>query len=359
MLQLAGIALIFMFMPVEDLPESLRASWSLIGDETPAWAWIGFNLLAWGAMTLIGPFYSGAGFGLYLNRRTQLEAWDVEIAFRRLRERLARLAPLMVLFLLVGIAPLRAQQSNALPDSVLSNHKETAAPSNAIVPATPHAVFGQGDADTDGFRQAAARAYEDPQLGAKRTVDKWVFKERDKPTQDNSDQTRDPSFMTFVSQVLALIGESILWIVLAALLIVLALTARWWLPWLRGSGRRTREAQTPVQHDALLVPEVLPPDILGSARRLWREGKPRHALALLYRASVEVLGQRADIVLPPGATEAQCLRASRRMPQEADRTLFARMVRTWQYAAYAGRLPSEDEFEALMGELHRQYGWRT
>jgi hypothetical protein len=131
------------------------------------------------------------------------------------------------------------------------------------------------------------------------------------------------------------------------------------LPWLRGSGRRTREAQTPVQHDALLVPEVLPPDILGSARRLWREGKPRHALALLYRASVEVLGQRADIVLPPGATEAQCLRASRRMPQEADRTLFARMVRTWQYAAYAGRLPSEDEFEALMGELHRQYGWRT
>ncbi len=359
MLQLAGIALIFMFMPVEDLPESLRASWSLIGDETPAWAWIGFNLLAWGAMTLIGPFYSGAGFGLYLNRRTQLEAWDVEIAFRRLRERLARLAPLMVLFLLVGIAPLRAQQSNALPDSVLSNHKETAAPSNAIIPATPHAVFGQGDADTDGFRQAAARAYEDPQLGAKRTVDKWVFKERDKPTQDNSDQTRDPSFMTFVSKLLALIGESILWIVLAALLIVLALTARWWLPWLRGSGRRTREAQTPVQHDALLVPEVLPPDILGSARRLWREGKPRHALALLYRASVEVLGQRADIVLPPGATEAQCLRASRRMPQEADRTLFARMVRTWQYAAYAGRLPSEDEFEALMGELHRQYGWRT
>ncbi|MEA5668019.1 DUF4129 domain-containing protein, partial [Stenotrophomonas sp. MH1] len=110
---------------------------------------------------------------------------------------------------------------------------------------------------------------------------------------------------------------------------------------------------------ALLVPEVLPPDILGSARRLWREGKPRHALALLYRASVEVLGQRADIVLPPGATEAQCLRASRRMPQESDRTLFARMVRTWQYAAYAGRLPSEDEFEALMGELHRQYGWRT
>ena len=30
--------------------------------------------------------YVGAGFGLYLNRRTQMEAWDVEIALRRLRD---------------------------------------------------------------------------------------------------------------------------------------------------------------------------------------------------------------------------------------------------------------------------------
>ena len=115
--------------------------------------------------------------------------------------------------------------------------------------------------------------------------------------------------------------------------------------------------QAPAIQEALQLPEILPPDILGSARRLWREGKPRHALARLYRASVEVLAQRGNVVLPPGATEAQCLRASRKMPQEADRSLFARMVRTWQYAAYAGRLPSDDEFDALTKELHQQYGW--
>ena len=98
-------------------------------------------------------------------------------------------------------------------------------------------------------------------------------------------------------------------------------------------------------------------DILASARQLWQQGKPRHALALLYRASVEELGKRADVALPPGSTEAQCLRASRRMPQEADRALFARMVRTWQYAAYAGRLPTQDDFDALTDALHRHYGW--
>lgn len=364
MLQLAGVALVFMFVPVELLSESLRATWELIGEDTPAWAWIGFNLLAWLAMTLIGPFYSGAGFGLYLNRRTQLEAWDVEIAFRRLRERLAGLAPMLVLLLAVFALPslqARAQDSTEPPSiSSHGNHKD-AAPEDAATSAatTPQQLFGPAPVDTSGFRQAAARAYEDPQLGAKRNVSRWVKKASDKitETKEESDKPDPGPILGAIAKAVALIGESILWILLGVLLVVLALTARWWLPWLRGSGRSRRVVQAPAIQEALQLPEVLPPDILGSARRLWREGKPRHALALLYRASVEVLVQRGNVVLPPGATEAQCLRAARKMPQEADRNLFARMVRTWQYAAYAGRLPSEDEFNALIGELHRQYGW--
>ena len=40
-------------------------------------------------ITLVEPFYVAAGFMLYLNRRTDLEAWDIEIAFRRLAERIS------------------------------------------------------------------------------------------------------------------------------------------------------------------------------------------------------------------------------------------------------------------------------
>lgn len=348
MLQLAGVALVFMFVPVDLLPESVRAAWSLIGSDTPVWASVGLNLLAWGAMTLIGPFYSGAGFGLYLNRRTQLEAWDVEIAFRRLRERLARAAPTLALalaLLLPLAAPLQAQE------------QATAQAEAEATPIPPEQLFGPNNADTAGFRQAAARAYEDPQLGSSRTVTGWQRKRADAPESGRESSLPDLP-LGALGKVFALISESILWIALGIVLVLLAVTARWWLPWLRGNGERSRrEAPTPVQHDALQLPEVLPPDILGSARRLWREGKPRHALALLYRASVEVLIARTEVVLPPGATEAQCLRAARRMPEEADRTLFARMVRTWQYAAYAGRLPSHDEFETLLGDLHRQFRW--
>ena len=360
MLQVAGIALVFMFVPLDSLPESLRVAVSLIGSDTPAWVWLGFNLLAWAAMTLIGPFYSGAGFGLYLNRRTQLEAWDVEIAFRRLRARLAQAAPL-VLVMVMGLAmlplaaPVHAQDATAAAPAAHDNHKTGG--SQATAAATPADVFGAAQVDTAGFRQAAARAYDDPQLGASHTVCRWERRnaEADKP------QPREfPGGQLFgaVAKLLALLSEAALWILVGALLLVLVLTARWWLPWLRGSGRRRRrEAESEVTAHALQLPDTLPPDILASARRLWHDGKPRHALALLYRASLDELAQRADIVLPPGSTEAQCLRAARRMPQEADRRLFAHMVRTWQYAAYAGRLPSDDAFLALLDALHQQYGW--
>ena len=45
------------------------------------------------------------------------------------------------------------------------------------------------------------------------------------------------------------------------------------------------------------------------------------------------------------------------MPDGEDRNLFARMVRVWQYAAYARHLPEEDEFEGLLGELSQRFGW--
>ena len=66
---------------------------------------------------------------------------------------------------------------------------------------------------------------------------------------------------------------------------------------------------------------------------------------------------RADVVLVPGATESECLRASRRMPDADDREVFAHIVRTWQYAAYAQRLPADGEFESLLGDLSRRFGW--
>jgi hypothetical protein len=41
------------------------------------------------AVSVLAPFYVAAGFALYLGRRTELEAWDLELAFRRTRTSVA------------------------------------------------------------------------------------------------------------------------------------------------------------------------------------------------------------------------------------------------------------------------------
>ena len=44
------------------------------------------------AMSLTDVFVIGAGFGIYLNNRTWIEGWDVELAFKRLARRLTKTA---------------------------------------------------------------------------------------------------------------------------------------------------------------------------------------------------------------------------------------------------------------------------
>ena len=356
-LWLGCVALIFLFLPVEYLPEAARAGWALVTEQPPWWAQVGSNFFAWLAVMVLEPFYVGAGFGLYLNRRTQIEAWDLEIAFRKLRTRLASsAAPFVLLLALCGsvLSPLRAQEK---PQEKPQETAHAAQPSEA--PATPPTlprVFGEQRVDDRGFRKAADEAYRDPLLDSRRKQTAW--EKRDKSAPERVDLSKLP-WLSGIGASLAFVGEWGLWIVVALLVILLLATARHWLPWMRGTFKRHKPLPAEVETEDLQLPEVLPDDVPTEARRLWAQGRPRHALALLYRASVESMAMRADVVLPPGATESECLRASRRMPDETDRSLFARMVRVWQYAAYASRLPEPDEFESLLGTLQQQFRWQA
>lgn len=368
-----AIGAVFMFMPLELMSESWRAAWDMIGQDTPAWAQLGFNLACWLASVLIGPFYVGAGFGLYLNRRTQMEAWDVEIALRRLRERLLPAASTLVLLLCLALplasAPVHAQDAQTVAeqaDDAEEDEDSAEQPATADNdPAnTPAMIFGAAPVDTAGFRQAVNRAYEDPLQRPTRQVTRWKpieqaeeKKKEDKGLQSDGSDKGERSNRKAGIAWLARLAEWGLWGLLGVLLLVLLLTARLWLPWLRGSGRRKADAAPPVVEEQVELPVVLPPDVATQAGLLWDQGRPRQALALLYRASVRTLGERSGIALPPGATEAQCLRASRRMPDATDRELFARIVRMWQYAAYGGRLPSRADFDTLADTLRQQYRW--
>jgi hypothetical protein len=78
-LWLALMSLVFWFAPMGRTPEIT----ALLSGEVP-------GLLSWAApvsyaatVLFVEPFFVAAGFGMYLNRRAELEAWDIEQEFRR------------------------------------------------------------------------------------------------------------------------------------------------------------------------------------------------------------------------------------------------------------------------------------
>lgn len=357
-LSLSMLSLSLMFVPTEFLSESLRATWSLLFVQPPPWAQVALHAVVWIATSAIEPFYIGAGFGLYLNRRTRIEAWDVEIALRRLRARLASATGAMLLAacaLLVLPPPSQAamQRDRGVQDAGVPRQARVDASAGDDGGQDSLAdVFGDALVEDPAFEASVEQAYRDPLLRPKRKQSHWRARD--------SKRAQPPQALPFpwLAKAVAFIGEFGLWLLLAGLLAVLAATARRWLPWLRG-GLSRREVPTPVELADAPLPDVLPEDIAAAVRRLWNEGRRRRALALLYRASVEAMAARAAVTLVPGATESECLRASRRMPDPQDRDAFARVVRVWQYAAYARRMPAQGEFDGLVDTLAQRFGWAS
>ncbi|UNK48428.1 DUF4129 domain-containing protein [Lysobacter sp. S4-A87] len=380
-LLLGFYATTMLFVPDEYLSQFGSTVWKVV-QNMPAWLQLASNLLAWVATSLIEPFFVGAGLGLYLNRRTEIEAWDIELALRRLGARLASASAPVLLLLAFAFAampavshaqdgPPQAQAQSdggsqdestddsaddSTDDSTDDSEVEEAvqkARNRKITRVTPEQIFGRSLVDDASLRKAVTKAYADPTVSPKRTVATWKPRDPKKP-----DEKREPLQWQWLGSIVALISEFGLWVVVGVLVIILLLTAPRWLVWFRDGVAREEREVGGLRLADLAEPELpLPDDVPSVVRRLWREGREREALALLYRASVEAMVARTEAVLVPGATEAECLRASRKLAHAEDRDAFARAVRTWQFAAYAQRMPSIDDLDTLIDELSRRFAW--
>ncbi|MCR6663695.1 MAG: DUF4129 domain-containing protein [Luteimonas sp.] len=359
-LAISLVMLALMFVPTELLSESLRAMWSLLFEQPPRGVQLALNGVLWLAMSAVEPFFVGAGFGLYLNRRVHIEAWDIEIALRRMRSRVATVSAVLLVACSLSLLPAQPASAQTMQRMQEDRERAATAPKAPVEDAAERSrrptlpeVFGEeAVVDHAPFAESVERAYADPLLDRKTVERVWEKRKPDEPPQPGD----YPGFLLALAKLFALVGEFGLWLVFGSLALLLALTAKLWWPWMRGIARGPLPESEIVQA-AVVSPEALPDDLADAVRTLWRAGRRRRALALLYRGSVEAMALRAGIALVPGATEAECLRASRRMPEAEDRAAFAGMVRTWQYAAYAERMPGDGEFESLVDDLAQRFGW--
>jgi hypothetical protein len=255
------------------------------------------------AVLLLEPFYVGAGFGLYLNRRTLLEGWDIEVALRRLAERHAAVAGALLLSL-------------------------------ACVFAFPADCYAQKKPQEEVREVLKAKEF-----GYERDSTRW---QQRNPSQKKSERSEREGWGGF-GYAFARAVEVLLWILAGAVLAY----ALWFLARMLPRGGREPAPEPYRPPPALfgmdLAPETLPPDVAAAAAALAREGKLREALGLLYRGSLSFLVHRRGVRLLASHTEAEVLQLSG-MEIHA---YLEKLIDAWRQCAYARRDPAVADIERL------------
>jgi hypothetical protein len=297
------------------------ASWGAV-------AWFATCHLA--ATAMVEPLYVAGGFSLYINRRTHLEGWDIEVAFRRLARRLThrdRTAPVL--------GPLVA-----LVLCLLAGGPAAALDADESVPAEPAVVIEQVLADED--------------FGASEVQTRWGWPWLEE-LQDSDDDplscAPDSSDVAHGSSgpSLARTIELLLWLVVG---LVVALLGVWLKRQLLSPRWQGMAAADPVLPDLILghdaLPDKLPDDIPEAAWRLWETGDHARSLGMLYAGALVDLVTRHGLDIPRGATEGDCVDAVQARQGGTVAAYFAQLTRAWLQTAYAHRAPSADQFRALV-----------
>jgi hypothetical protein len=319
-------------IPSEALPDSMRNLNQAL--QLPAFK----HALVWTAsvvmyvsMSVIEPLYMASGFALYLNRRTQLEAWDIDLMFRRLRQRLIDTGLTAVLLIFLAGFGVAAHAADIKP-----------AEGSSVAKAGIAEIFHQPVDDKDAsFAREANFVYLDPHFGAKREVSRWVLRSPSK----NTDPTPSSSFA--FGELAAGLVNVLMWALLGVAIVALIVFTVRRIRISRIVVERPERTLTALK-TSTVQEAVLPDDLAGSARELWRSGHRREALSLLYRGSMQRAAAALHIQVPVDATEADWLRHAKALEDASRRDQLVNIVRTWQLAAYANRYPGDVEFGALL-----------
>ncbi|MEM7010126.1 MAG: DUF4129 domain-containing protein [Verrucomicrobiota bacterium] len=280
------------------------------------WLCIGGYLVA---LTVILPFYAASGFALYLNARSHIEGWDIELTLRRMSNRIQGIAApaaaiaAVLLILSPGSQQLQAQESS---------------PEGAIESVLEHPDF--------------------------EVHTRHILVQEPKESRANNSKSSGPApswggglggsnIFTGASSGMS----ALFWIVtLGGLgLIILCIV---YLIVKKVSDREPEKAKARTVMGMNVTKESLPPDIISAARSLWKDGKIQESIGLLYRAAISDLIDR-EVPIEESDTEVECVWRARRakLGEEKISNYFRKLTETWVRTAYGKENPGESEMNDL------------
>ena len=326
-LALAVSLTIALLTPVQAPIETLFESWARGQFNGDSGARLGAILGAL-AVCATEPIYVACGFTLYLQRRTHLEGWDIELRFRQLAARIAEasraaatsIAASLVLAIALAAAP--AHDARA---------EQAAAPK--VDPAAE-----------------IANILKDPQFGHSETRNRIKF--IGPRWQPGPSEPTDFSWIEALGRFLAEISRGAAWtagaIAIAFALYYLAKYVR-----VHGFGP-VRRARPDFLFGMDVRPESLPDDVAGVALDLAQAGRLREALSLLYRGCL-VRFIEEGIEFQKGDTEGDCTRRVDAAAAPGRRAYFRRIVDSWQELAYGHFAVTNERVTRLAREWNAHF----
>jgi len=357
------IGLITLFYAM--IPEQIEIDWSwrnlLLAEGE--WNWLEHLTNAFYAVVLVfwEPIYVACGFTLYLNRRTQLEAWDIELVLRRLRQRLIGSAYVLLIaagavLMTVSSTSWADEPEQSCPIPTQTPLKEGQAEAGPESPRLTHQPLTSQDA-----REQVKSLLAQPPFKNMKSETRWRWKNPDSNQAAAKDARHSPpspwlTRLLNAARALATTFEVLLWGALLALICLLLWRYRSWastfVSWRRVRVKAPRR-DIPEQMFGLNVSSAsLPEDVASRAEELWAS-HPREALGLLYRALLNRLLTDYRLPLKEADTEGQVLAHIAGLAQPPLDAFSRSLMGHWQNLAYGHQPPPQQARQELCD------GWRN
>jgi len=349
------IAILMAFIPQGMTDHSLIGL--LFSDDPPEEVALWLNILDYVLLTtalfLIEPFYVAASFSLYLNRRTQLEAWDIELVFKQISKRLAETAKGGKLLLSAVLPALLLLASLTQSSPLLA-----ADTSSEVIPDTEYLAPERLPAEKS--KEVIKQVMQRSELSNEKKVHNWVEIEKEEKKED---EDTSPGifyiirkFFKPVVKLISVLFESSLWAALGIGILFLFLSRKHWLHLFSLSQKELPQHDIPeVLFGMDIRPQSLPDNIPEAARALWRKQKHREALSLLYRGALAQMANRDQIPLKSSQTEGDILKLTRQKLPEIRHQYLQQLTQQWKQIAYAHHLPADEKINFLLDHWDSQW----
>lgn len=301
----------------------------------------GNNLLAYFSMALVSPFFVASGFALYLNQRTQIEGWDIEITFRRMVERQqqkSRKGPsaLLTLACVAMLSGLFVSDDATAADEPVKTSEVQKTPEQQSA-----YDLAQKIAAGEQFNRMETKSYPEFYLDFELNNDK-------------SEPVKMSGWLAALVNFLAGSFELILTALVVALILLLIYKYRHWLAQFLPADKLA--GPVPDKPTSVFGLDIdadnMPDDPAAHARLLWQQGEKRQSLSLLYRGSLLNLVNSQHLDVHDSYTEGECMAQVKQNAQTPTFDYFEQLTRNWQRLAYAGIMPDEQTMTRLFEQWH-------